>query len=136
MPFDYDQLTWVDDSGDGSSGTEVTAARMNKFDQTLARLALRSDLVIPVDAATVAALPTNTKTGEAGLTHLTASANGAFPAQDGVTFSVGDELLLVKDEVDTSKHGIYQLAVLGDGSTPWSLQRVSDFFDEGELQGG
>lgn len=77
-------------------------------------------------AATVAALPTNT---QVGIT-LLASANGALPAQDGVTLVNGDSLL-VKNEAVLSKNGLYEVTQIGDGGSPWVLTRRADS-DTGE----
>ena len=44
----------------------------------------------PVRAATTEALPANARVADG----LLANANGAFPAQDGVTLAVGDDFLV------------------------------------------
>lgn len=75
----------------------------------------------PVRAATTAALPANTASGAV----LTASANGALPAQDGVTLVVGDRLL-VKNEAAGANNGIFDVTDLGSASTPYRLTRASD----------
>lgn len=74
-----------------------------------------------VDAATTAALPTNTYANGV----ITASANGALAAQDGVTLTL-NESLLVKDEVSALKNGIYTVTQVGTGGTPFILTRRSD----------
>jgi hypothetical protein len=76
-----------------------------------------------VKAATTAALPANTS-GAGGLT-LTANANGALAAQDGVTLAVGDDLL-VKNEATGANNGIYRVVSLGSVSAPWILTRRDD----------
>jgi hypothetical protein len=87
-----------------------------------------------VAAATTAALPANAyANGASGVgATLTASANGAFPAQDGVTLSVGSRLL-VKNEVATANNGVYVLTTAGSVSTPWVLTRAVDFDTAAEM---
>lgn len=71
-------------------------------------------------AATTAALPANTFANNV----LTASANGALAAQDGVTLAVGDRFL-VKNEATAANNGIYKVTSLGSAGTPWVLTRAS-----------
>lgn len=87
-----------------------------------------------VAAATTAALPANAyANGASGVgATLTASANGAFPAQDGVALSVGSRLL-VKNEVATANNGVYVLTTAGSVSTPWVLTRAVDFDTAAEM---
>lgn len=87
-----------------------------------------------VAAATTAALPANAyANGASGVgATLTASANGAFPAQDGVALSVGSRLL-VKNEVTTANNGVYVLTTAGSVSTPWVLTRAIDFDTAAEM---
>lgn len=80
------------------------------------------------NAATTAALPTNTQVGVT----LVASANGALPAQDGITLVLNDSLL-VKDEVSLPKNGLYTLTQVGDGGNPWILTRRADSDNGDEL---
>jgi hypothetical protein len=84
-------------------------------------------------AATTAALPANTLS--AGV--LTAVANGALAAQDGVTLVV-DEVLLVKDEGggSSAKNGPYAVTQVGDGSNPWILTRVAEANSNAEITSG
>jgi hypothetical protein len=56
---------------------------------------------------------------------LIAVADGALPAQAGVTLALG-ESILVPNQVDATQNGIYRLASLGDGSHPWVLERRED----------
>lgn len=77
-----------------------------------------------VDAATVAALPANTRTANV----LKADAVGAFPTIDGVAAALNNTYL-VKDEGGVAAHinnGIYVLTVVGDGVTEWELTRQSN----------
>jgi len=52
---------------------------------------------------------------------ITAQADGALSV-DGVTPAVGD-LILLKDQTDKSFNGIYEVLVVGDGSTKFQLKR-------------
>lgn len=65
---------------------------------------------------------------------LTASANGALGAIDGVTLVAG-ERLLVKDEASGLKNGVYVVTQVGDGSTPYILTRADDFSTWDEIVG-
>ncbi len=85
-------------------------------------------------AATTAALPTNiyaNGTSGVGAT-LTASANGAFPNQDGVTIPVGGRVL-AKNEATAANNGVYVLTTAGSASTPWVLTRAVDFDTAAEM---
>jgi hypothetical protein len=88
------------------------------------------DDTVHVTAATKAALPTYTKTGNV----LTASANGALSV-DGLTFSLND-LILVKNQNMPSgisvDNGVYKVTQLGDASNPWKLTRIPGW-DTGDL---
>jgi hypothetical protein len=78
--------------------------------------------LVPARAATTAALPTNTLTGN----RLVATVNGALPAQDGVSLAVGN-VLLVKNEAEGRKNGAYRVASLGTASSKYELERVPEF---------
>jgi hypothetical protein len=84
-----------------------------------------------VRAATTAALPSNTLSGNV----LTATANGALPAQDGVTLALG-ERLLVKDEATGANRGIFTVTALGSGGAPWTLTRATDADSSAEVTAG
>ena len=84
-----------------------------------------------VRAATTAALAANTRSGNT----LTADANGALAAQDGVTLAVGDGFL-VKDEVTGANNGLYRVRDLGSAGTPWIMDRRSDADTDGEVTAG
>lgn len=75
----------------------------------------------PADAMTTGALPTLTAT----TTTLTANANGALAAQDGVTLAANDTLL-VKNQATGAQDGIYIVTQVGTGSLPFILTRRSD----------
>ena len=74
-----------------------------------------------VKAATLTALPTNTRGGNT----LTASAPGALSTIDGVTLGIADRLL-VKNEATPANNGVYVIDVAGDAGTPWAMTRASD----------
>lgn len=107
----------------GDTVEEMTAAE--KLDNPLPGVdaAAAGSFKDAVRAATTGALPAHTRSGNV----LTASANGALPAQDGITLTE-DQRLMVKDEGGGThlENGPYILATVGDGTHPWKLQRASD----------
>lgn len=106
-----------------------------------------TDVKLSCRVATTAALPSVTYangTGGVGAT-LTATANGALAAIDGISLSVGQRLL-VKDQAAQLQNGIYIVTQLGDGSNPFILTRATDadseinagmftFVEEGTVNG-
>ena len=84
-----------------------------------------------VRVATAAALPAYTRTSN----NITADANGAIPAIDGVTVAVNDRVLL-KDGAAGADNGIYVVSVLGNGSNPFELDRASDADVDAEVTAG
>jgi hypothetical protein len=78
-----------------------------------------------VRGATTTTLPSYTVSG--GNKILTATANGAFPTTDGVTFSVNGSIL-VKNETagNAPNNGIYTVTQVGTAGTPWILTRRND----------
>jgi hypothetical protein len=81
----------------------------------------------PVRAKTTGALAANTyANGTSGVgATLTANANGALAAQDGVTLVAADRIL-VDSESTASHNGIYTVTQVGDGSHPYILTRTTD----------
>jgi len=81
-----------------------------------------------VTAKTTAALPACTyNNGASGVgATLTGNANGALAAQDGVTLTV-NQLLLVNDQASSFQNGIYTLTQVGTGGTPFILTRTTNF---------
>src|SRR6056300_916502 len=79
-------------------------------------------------AATTGALPAvtyNNGSGGVGAT-LTADANGALAAIDGVTL-LADERVLVQNQAAALQNGIYVVTTVGDGGTAFVLTRAGDF---------
>lgn len=83
-----------------------------------------------VRALTTAALPAVTyNNGASGVgATLTATANGALPAQDGVTLVVGNRFL-VRNQAAGLQNGIYTVTDVGSAGTPFILTRAVDFDD-------
>jgi len=81
-----------------------------------------------VTAKTTAALPACTyNNGASGVgATLTGNANGALAAQDGVTLTV-NQLLLVNNQASSFQNGIYTLTQVGTGGTPFILTRATNF---------
>lgn len=75
-----------------------------------------------VRVATTGVLP-NTPTYSAGV--LTAGANAALAAQDGVTLSAGDRIL-VKNQAAAEQNGVYTVTSIGSAGAPWMLKRATD----------
>ena len=84
----------------------------------------------PVRVATIAALPTNSRSTNT----LTASTNGSINSAgiDGVTdLSVGQRVM-VKNESVGANNGIYEIDVVGTAGTPWQMTRATDFDTDAE----
>jgi len=89
----------------------------------------------PVRVATTVALPASTVVGMVA----TANANGALPAIDGVSLSVGDRLLRKDAAALGAAHvdnGIWVVTNLGSGSTKWVLTRASDANSSSNFKSG
>jgi hypothetical protein len=97
-------------------------------------IASQSLYVTTVVAATTAPLPASTyNNGTAGVgATLTATANGAFPAQDGVTVAL-NQRMLVKNEATAANNGLYLLTTVGTAGTPWVLTRAANFDTAAEM---
>lgn len=78
-------------------------------------------------ARTTTGLPANTySNGTSGVgATLTGTSNGALSAQDGVTLSVNQDLL-VANESTQSHNGLYTLTQVGDSTHPYILTRRTD----------
>jgi phage tail sheath protein FI len=76
--------------------------------------------------ATTGALPTNSLASSV----LTADAVGELGMIDGVAVAV-DDRVLVKDETDKKKNGLYKATNLGSGTENWTLTRTDDTLKSG-----
>lgn len=132
-------LSVTTSAGVGDAGKLATLDAAGKWDISLIPDAVFNDRdwKESVRASTTAALPAVTYangSGGVGAT-LTADANGALPAQDGVTLVVGNRLL-VKDQAAGLQNGIYVVTQLGDGSNPFILTRATDADQATEIDAG
>ncbi len=128
VPFGADQSHGgfkITSLGDPSAATD--GANKRYVDSVASGL----DVKQSVRASTTAALPSNTRTGNV----LTATANGALSAQDGVTLVAADRVL-VKNEATGANNGIYDVTTVGDGSNPFVLTRSTDADSSAEVTGG
>lgn len=124
----------------GTTATTPTCTTINGVLATTASLACVSGSLfqaVAVNAATVTVLPTTPSysNGSSGVgATLTATGNGAFPAVDGYTASVGNRIL-VNNQADSKQNGVYSLTTLGNGGTPYVLTRATDFNTVAEING-
>lgn len=119
--------------------TAQMAATKNYVDTVAQGLSVKPAVV----AGTTGALPANTYS--AGV--LTATSNAALAAQDGITLTV-NQRLLVQNEVAQANNGLYTLTQVGTGSLPYILTRTTDmaagtqvpgafvFVESGTVNGG
>ena len=84
-----------------------------------------------VRAATLIALPANTRTGNV----LQSDSFGALPAIDGVTLVVGESVLIL-DEVIGANNGIFTVTAVGSGGADWILTRRADADHDTEVSNG
>ena len=86
------------------------------------------DIKESVKVATTAALPAVTyDNGASGVgATLTADANGALAAIDGVTVSATTTRLLIKNQSSALQNGIYVVTTVGDAGTAFVLTRSGD----------
>lgn len=123
-----------------AAGTVAAAdtidAAIRKLDGNITGLATGLSWKDAAIAATTADLPASTyANGASGVgATLTADANGAIPAQDGVSLSVNDRFV-VKDQTAGLENGIYDVTDLGSAGTPWILTRVTDADESDEIDG-
>lgn len=95
------------------------------------------DVKKSVRATTIAALPACTyANGTSGVdATLTADANGALAAQDGVTL-IATERFLVKNQAAGLQNGIYVVTQVGNAGAPFILTRAKDADQAAEVSGG
>lgn len=111
----------ITNAADGTSAQDyVTKAQLDAVSAGL-------DPKASVRAATTAALPAVTyDNGASGVgATLTADANGALAAQDGITLIVGNRFL-VKNQAAALQNGIYTVTDVGSAGTPFILTRATD----------
>ncbi len=114
-----------------SDATFGAAGIINSGIRKAAALSPSGVAVKIVRAATAAALPTNTRTGNV----LTATSNAAIGTVGGVVLAAGD-YFLVQNEGGGASHvnnGAFYLSQQGDGSNPWKATRATYFDDSAEL---
>lgn len=111
------------------SAATPTANQLLVFDGTLwipanfDLLFASFDFKASARAATTGVLAAYTASGMI----LTANANGALAAQDGVTLVANDRLLVKNESGGNQKYnGLYVVTQVGDGSHPYILTRSSD----------
>lgn len=135
----YNSDTIATSAGAGDSGKLIETDADGKIDITFLPDSIINDRdwKDSVRAATTAALAAVTYangTGGVGAT-LTADANGALAAIDGVTLVVGEEIL-VKDQAAGLQNGIYTVTDLGSAGTPFILTRRTDADENSEMTAG
>jgi len=84
-----------------------------------------------VRAASTAAIANYTRTANV----ITADANGALSAQDGVTLVAGNRYLL-KNGAAGADNGLYDVTQVGTGSLPFILTRCDDSNESAEMPPG
>lgn len=70
-----------------------------------------------------------------GTKRITASVNGVFPNNDGVTTWVIGDRVLLDGQTTATQNGIYELVDVGSAGTPWILVRTDDFGGPGSVAG-
>lgn len=91
------------------------------------------DIKQSVRASTTGALAAHTRSGNV----LTASANGALAAQDGITLALNDRLLVKNEGGGTHlENGLYFVSDAGSAGTPWTLTRTTDADASSEVTAG
>lgn len=88
--------------------------------------------VVAMTTGALAACAYDNGTLGVGATLTEDAANGALEAQDGVTLTL-NQRLLVKDQADTFENGVYQLSTVGTGAVKWVLTRVTDMDVKDEI---
>ena len=107
-----------------SNGTG--APSWNKLDLTYMPESAYKKNVVAATTVNLAATGTTTV--------LTSTVNGAL-VLDGVTIAVNDRVL-IKNQTDTTKNGIYVVTNVGSASTLWSMTRATSADSSLEIGGG
>lgn len=107
-------------------------ATKNYVDSVAQGLSVKDSVRAATDAALAAVTYAN---GTAGVgATLTADANGAMAAVDGVTL-VADDKVLIKDQAAALENGMYTVTQVGDGSNPFILTRMPGNNEADEFAG-
>lgn len=119
------------------NGTDIenfisTAVVQALIDASIQGLSPKGNVVV----WSTAALPANTyANGTSGVgATLTATANGALPAIDTITLTVGQRVG-IKDEATGTNNGIYTVTQVGSASLPYILTRATDLDAGAEFPG-
>jgi len=105
------------------------AATKSYVEAIVSGLSDPKDAVRLATSAALAAVTYDNGTAGVGAT-LTADANGALGAIDGVTPALSDRIL-VKNQASGIENGIYLVSDLGDAGTPFVLTRSTDADNNG-----
>jgi hypothetical protein len=122
---DLSPATDITDTTEASTGTTKKYTRAAEFNFNLTAQGF-----LTIDAtkgATVGNLTATYDNGTLGVgATLTNSGTQATFSVDGVSFSVGDRVL-VKNQISTFQNGIYVISNVGSISTNWVLTRATDY---------
>src|SRR5664280_727577 len=88
--------------------------------------------VVAMTTGALAACGYDNGTAGVGATLTETAANGALAAQDGVTLTL-NQRLLVKNQAAPAQNGVYQLSQVGTGAAKWILTRVTDMDQKDEI---
>ena len=84
-------------------------------------------------ATTVALVPLAISAGDNK--SLSGQTNAALPTIDGVTLTVGQNVL-VKNQANGGQNGVYVVTTVGDGSNPYVLTRIATFNSTSNMLAG
>lgn len=113
--------------------TALAAASKSYVDTAATAAAQGLDVKGSCRAATTGALAAHGRVGNV----LTASANGALAAQDGITLAATDRLLVKDEGAGTHlENGLYTVTQVGTAGTPWILTRTTDADTSAEVTTG
>lgn len=126
VPFTADQSMGSHKLTNVTNPTAAQDAATKSYVDTIAQGITWKNAVRSATTGVLAAYTYNNGSSGVGAT-ITANANGALAAQDGVTLVVNDRLL-VKNETagNQPNNGIYVVTQVGDGSNPFILTRATD----------
>lgn len=146
-PFDFFKLNWwgIPD-GNVRMGTDDLATKYRIInmadpvdDQDAVTKKYLQDNASGIQVRTAVRLATNgplpANSFSAGLNVIEADSVGGPLEIDGKVVVVNDRVL-IKDETDKIRQGIYDVNVVGDGATQWKLTRSDDSDTTPEIQPG